>query len=289
VKNMTADKALEYEKIYEKYTLSKKILFHAMYLGFSLLGIDGLAYFENRGVLIIGSMVYAFIFLLYLYVIYFYFRNQELAKKADGLLLFVLAYFAVLCASISVICGMLTKSRLLIIVYVVFTLLTMWLSYIKHSRSFSSNIELYMKEKQIDIKRGVHNIAKKKGRDRWSRILYPKSYDKKQSGLNNTLIFKWSFILNAVVIALCEYFSEDFKLFLVSVLSYGVCLYIVYVVVFYCIVLRFILRMEKEHGYEFRMVYEPDPEPTKKEPTRAQKRKRERMLAREQQTRNKRN
>jgi len=289
VKNITADKALEYEKIYAKYTVFKKISFHAMYLVFIFLSVGGLAFFENRGVLIIGSMVYAFSFLLYLFCIFFYFRKQELAKKADGLILFLLSYFAVLFVAEAVIDALLSKSPLLVIVYAVFLGVITWLSYIKHSRSFSSNIKLYMKEKQIDINRGVHNIAKKKGRDKWSRILYPKSCDEKQSGLNNSLIFKWSFILNAVVIALCKSLSENFKFYLMSVLAYFLSLSFLYFAVFYFVVLRFILRMEKEHGYEFRMVYEPDPEPTKKEPTRAQKRKRERMLAKEQQTRNKRN
>jgi len=284
-----ADKAFEHEKIYEKQIAFKKLPFHAIYLIFIFLGIIGLIFFGNRRILLFGSIAYLSTFLLYFFAIPFYFRKQELAKKAEGLFLFMFSYLAVLSFTIAVIFAMLTKSVLLIILYGFFILMTMGLSYIKHTKNFSFHIESYIGEEQIDISRGVHNIAKKKGKDRWSAILSPKSYDKKQIGVDTALTLKWFFIINAVIIALCEYFSEDFKLYLVSVLFYSVTLFFLYFAIFYFVVLRFILRMEKEHGYEFRMVYEPDPKQIGKEPTRAQKRRRERMLAREQQSKTKRN
>lgn len=282
------DKALEHEKIYQRYAMFNKFWSHAMYLFFVFLGISDLAMLENTKILTIGSIAYVSTYILFLYGIVFYFRRQELAKKTEGLALCILSYFNILLFVAAVTYATLSSNYYLVIAYVVFSIVTILVSYMKHSKNFSSQIKLYIQEKQIDIDRGVHNIAKKKGDHRWSRILYPKSYDKNQSSLNNALIFKWAFILNAVVIALCKYLSQDFKLYLVSVLGYSLSLFLSYFSVFYFVVLRFILRMEKEHGYEFRMVYEPDPEPIKKELTRAQKRKRERMLAKEQQANNKR-
>ena len=282
--------AWKHGKIYEKYNFSKGKVVFFLFFVFVLFGISGTSYYNNRNVFIYGTILYVGSFFAYYYMIFYLLQKQELARNAEGLLVLVCSYFAMILMSCAFLFGILTKNLWLAAVYVAGLIVFLILSYARHEKTFDASIGMYIDEKQIDIKRGIHNIARAKGKDRWSKILHSKSYDKKQGGADNiSLYFKWFFVIDALTIVLCKSLSENFKFYLMSVLAYFLSLSSLYFAVFYFVVLRFILRMEKEHGYEFRMVYEPDPEPIEKEPTRAQKRKSERMLAKEQQTKNKRN
>jgi hypothetical protein len=256
--------------LYESYNFLRKKSLFLFYFALAAGSILELHSFNNKYLFGCGVVLYVGLSLFYWYLVVFHLRNQIIARNTEGLPFLAISYLAFLWFSIGLLVGFEIRNFQLVFFCLVLAIVTVFLSFARHNRIFNLSLDTLIESQQLDISRGIHNVAKAKGRHRWSKVLSPKLSGEKGHRVDYaSVLLKFSFVISALAVVFLKSFSLNFKRYLMSVIfSFGA-IYLFYFAVFYFVVLRFILRMEKEHGYEFRMVYEPDP--VEKEPTRTYK------------------